>query len=568
MVSSATMNRPQRWDRPFDPDMSDSDVERILAMPLMSSIDADQFPKNQSLREIIRNDSRILRFQRGDFIVRQGDYGNSVFLVLKGTARVAIDEPPGLHKSRRSGKGSFFKSLGQLWRNAKVPERRNVSSYEGKDDVSLRGSSTKARTFLKDVDGYIKKYETIALTDGNTFGEIAAISRTPRTATVFAETDVELIEMRWQGVRDIRKRDAGIRDRLNQFYRAHRLETQLHSSAYLAHLDEESINKIVESTLFEMHGAHDWFSGFKKIEARNTGDVMAAEPVIVEQGAYLDGLLLICSGHARISERLDSGERTVGYLRPDDIFGLEEIVANQRDGEDLFARRSLRAIGYVDVLRIPTALVEEYILPSLPAHLMPKTDNKTKKAAAIVGDQGVGIEQPLFDFLVDQRFINGTATMMINTSRCTNCDDCVRACAAAHDNNPRFIRHGPIHGNLQVANACMHCADPVCLIECPTGAIGRQSEDGRVMIDDLLCIGCGTCANSCPYNNIQLVEIRNQEGDFITDKNTNQPIVKATKCDLCFGQLGGPACQRACPHDALIRIDLQNINSLADWVNR
>ncbi len=178
------------------------------------------------------------------------------------------------------------------------------------------------------------------------------------------------------------------------------------------------------------------------------------------------------------------------------------------------------------------------------------------------------IKQSLIDFFVDNRTINGTATMLINTDRCVGCDDCVRACASTHDNNPRFVRHGPSHGNIQVANACMHCVDPVCLIGCPTGAIARNAADGRVMIDDRICIGCGTCANSCPYNNIQLVEIRDQSGAFIVDTETNQPIVKATKCDLCYGQLGGPACERACPHDAFIRIDMRDQEGLAAWVNR
>jgi Fe-S-cluster-containing dehydrogenase component len=158
--------------------------------------------------------------------------------------------------------------------------------------------------------------------------------------------------------------------------------------------------------------------------------------------------------------------------------------------------------------------------------------------------------------------------MLINTDRCVGCDDCVRACASTHNSNPRFIRHGPSHGNIQVANACMHCVDPVCLIGCPTGAIARNFADGHIMIDDRICIGCGTCANSCPYNNIQLVEIRDQNGTFVVDAETKQPIVKATKCDLCYGQLGGPACERACPHDALIRIDMHDQEGLAAWVNR
>ena len=48
----------------------------------------------------------------------------------------------------------------------------------------------------------------------------------------------------------------------------------------------------------------------------------------------------------------------------------------------------------------------------------------------------------MLEFLVDNRTINGTASMLIDLDRCTRCDDCVRACASTHNNNPRFIRHG------------------------------------------------------------------------------------------------------------------------------
>ena len=68
--------------------------------------------------------------------------------------------------------------------------------------------------------------------------------------------------------------------------------------------------------------------------------------------------------------------------------------------------------------------------------------------------EDIGID--LLEFLVENRFINGTATMVINQDRCVRCDDCVRACATAHGNNPRFIRHGAQMGHYMVANACMH----------------------------------------------------------------------------------------------------------------
>jgi Fe-S-cluster-containing dehydrogenase component len=172
------------------------------------------------------------------------------------------------------------------------------------------------------------------------------------------------------------------------------------------------------------------------------------------------------------------------------------------------------------------------------------------------------------DFLADHRFLNGTHTMLINLDRCTRCDDCVRACAATHDNNPRFVRQGPKHDNLMVANACMHCVDPVCMIGCPTGAIARDADTGTVRINDSTCVGCGTCANSCPYEAIRMVEIRESGGAFLVDEATQQPILKATKCDFCAGQLTGPACQNACPHDALVRLDMSDLGGLNYWLGK
>jgi Fe-S-cluster-containing hydrogenase component 2 len=99
------------------------------------------------------------------------------------------------------------------------------------------------------------------------------------------------------------------------------------------------------------------------------------------------------------------------------------------------------------------------------------------------------------------------------------------------------------------------------MIGCPTGAIHRELE-GQVVINDNICIGCSTCANSCPYENIKMVQARNAEGEFSQDAMSLRQVVKASKCDLCVDQLDGPACQRACPHDALKRIDLFELSTL------
>ena len=216
-------------------------------------------------------------------------------------------------------------------------------------------------------------------------------------------------------------------------------------------------------------------------------------------------------------------------------------------------------------------MLEEIVLPTLPSHLLPPAVEAAPESAPAsapsAADAGARIGPDVMEFLTEHRYFNGTATMLIDLDRCTRCDDCVRACAATHDNNPRFLRNGPTNGRLMVANACMHCADPVCMIGCPTGAIHRESFGGQVTINQTTCIGCTVCANQCPYTAIRMVEVRDSQGDFLVD-DALRPIIKATKCDLCVEQHGGPACERACPHSALVRMNMNNLDSFASWLRR
>ena len=65
-----------------------------------------------------------------------------------------------------------------------------------------------------------------------------------------------------------------------------------------------------------------------------------------------------------------------------------------------------------------------------------------------------------------------------------------------------------------------------------------------------------------------MVPIRDKGGSFILDESTRTPIIKATKCGFCVEQLGGPACVNACPHDAMARVDMSDIDSLSEWIRR
>ena len=569
--------------------MTAEDVDWLLAMPPFDRMDPDQFSLSAPLREILRNDARILKLRRGDIVVREGDYGNSAFLILTGAVHLDISPEPALPapvlgRSEPERK-TFFESVAQLWNRPPYPEvRDDVQSARPAMTGSRQEADGSVQMFLQDVPAVLERCQTVTLEAGELFGEVAALGRIPRPATAFADGEAELLEIRWQGLRDIMRRDLELQRHIDEIYRERNLPYHILASPIFQHLTHRNappdcacgkctaLRDIVDKTKFETWGDFDWHTTYKRLVDQTGGAEIEHEPVIAEEGHYPNGVYLVRSGFARVSKRFGDDHRTLAYLGRGQTYGLPETVHNWRNGGQVPLQHSLRAVGYTAVLLVPTAVVERYVLGPDPAAplveaslLSPRIESPEAEPAAD-RVEAAGIDQNILEFFVANRFINGTAAMVINLDRCTQCDDCVRACASTHDNNPRFIRHGPKVGNVMVANACMHCADPVCMIGCPTGAIHRNALGGEVVINDATCIGCGTCANSCPYDNIRMVEARNSRGEPILDLQSGMPILKATNCDLCESQLGGPACARACPHDALSRVDLnQDLGSLAEW---
>ena len=560
-MDSTTINRPQRWDNPFGA-MSQQDIAHILSIEPFSLMDPNRFPKNLKLEDIIRNDTRIVDLEEGDVVVREGDYGNSAFIILSGDVNVIMPNrlPPQMLGRGEQKNIGFFNSVSQLWNNAKYPEVRNMENQVSPDST---GDLKRQKIFLQDIADIISDKRIVTLERGHMIGEIAALSRSQRTTTLISASTTKLLEIRWQGLRDIRKRAKEFRDMVDQLYRKNSLESHLESIPLFQHLSDAQMEKVTEATIFETYGNFEWYSSFKQAHShKDYSSLSNEEPIIVSQGNYMDGLLMVRSGFARMSYQVNHSEKTIGYLGKGAVFSLESF---ERSRKEATARYSLRALGYTDMLRLPTNILEEVVLPKLPSAIFKKYMRNPKSHAST--RVTANARDSLVEHMIERRFINGTSTMIIDLDRCTRCDECVTACATAHDNNPRFVRHGTVHNKLMVVNACMQCQDPVCMIGCPTGAI-HHNVNGVVSINEDTCIGCSVCAEACPYDNIRMAPIRDSNGQFILDNRTNTPITKATKCDLCQEQLGGPACERACPHDALARIDMHDLAKLVDWVDR
>lgn len=112
------------------------------------------------------------------------------------------------------------------------------------------------------------------------------------------------------------------------------------------------------------------------------------------------------------------------------------------------------------------------------------------------------------------------------------------------------------------------------MADCPPNAI-RRGPDGEVFIDET-CIGCGNCQRNCPYGVIRMDSRPPEKPSLLqwllfgrgpgpgeapyawrkqeaAKQQSERPKV-AIKCDMCAGIEGGPACVRACPTGAAIRV--------------
>jgi CRP-like cAMP-binding protein/Fe-S-cluster-containing hydrogenase component 2/thioredoxin reductase len=175
-------------------------------------------------------------------------------------------------------------------------------------------------------------------------------------------------------------------------------------------------------------------------------------------------------------------------------------------------------------------------------------------------------------FLVDNGIGEATDLLLIDEKLCVGCDNCEKACADAHEGLSRLNREaGKTFAHLHVPTSCRHCEHPHCMADCPPNAIHR-GPDGEVYIDET-CIGCGNCQRNCPYGVIRMDKVPPKKPNLLvwllggfgpgpgepprgwTEKRVSpETPKKAIKCDMCSGIEGGPACVRACPTGAAIRV--------------
>lgn len=477
------------------------------------------------------NQASIVRRQlrQGEILCRAGEYGSTAFILNSGEFGVYVPSKTKSTESstRKSAKPGF---LAQLTR-------------------SLRGRAS-SKPLAK------PKYQTpsgqpdfMINPDDLIIGEMTCLNFQPRSATVVARTDCEVFEIR-RNVLFMLQRNQGSREALDKRYRERSLENQINSTELFSELSDDERRACVE---------------FLKDRIK----LIRAEPgqAVYSEGQQADDVYLLRLGHIKVAQSTIGTDRVLDYIRPNtpqSFFGEIGILAevNEKYGLNLpniyQGRRSATcsALDHVELVRVKKAdfleLIEQH------AALRNRFIELARRRLGSDIKAQDDVATPIASFL-DQGLFNAQKLLVLDLDSCTRCDECVKACADTHDGVTRLVREGLRFDKYLVASACRSCTDPYCLVGCPVDAIHREGSLA-IRIEDH-CIGCGLCAQNCPYGNINMVEFDDRGRPYQAGTKTAAIENKATTCDLC-SSVGVDAtnsrdevsCVYACPHNAAFRM--------------
>jgi Fe-S-cluster-containing hydrogenase component 2 len=463
------------------------------------------------------------RLKRGELLCRQGEAGNTAFIIKEGKLQVQV------YPKKRAEGGLLAGLLG------------------GRRDPLLRFELSPANVIV---------------------GEMACLSGTPRSADVVALEDGEVWEVR-----------RNVLDRLM------RLPTQ--RARFEKEYRERSMDLVLQET--------ELFKGLPDTEYRQILDFLRTKltfvrvnpgQILFKQGDRVTDLYFVRLGHVRVAIERNNVEVKVISSGPGSVLGetgllgltaadasrsFDEVEkalvsAFQRNANDLSSTfpvglrtATCSALGHLELARLTRGAFLEMIaqFPQLRRKFVEQSLARLRS-----NDQG----QPILREFVEQGLFEGTSILTLNLDKCTRCDECTRGCIEQHGTEshglhiPRLLRDGLRFENYLIATSCRSCLDPHCMFGCPVDSIHR-GRHLQIVIEDH-CIGCGLCAENCPYGNINMVPNQHRRIEVFDPENPGRKLSvaqpKASTCDLCDAEgtksKPEPRCVSSCPHEAAERM--------------
>ncbi len=393
----------------------------------------------------------------------------------------------------------------------------------------------------------------IPLAAGQFFGEVGLISGRRRSATIVtAKPNTALIEIPRQAALKLLQSVPAVKAVLDETVALRQLQTVLGAG-----LTAEDLAPVLASA-----------------EPRN----FSAGEILIKEGDNEDNsVVIIRTGSVTVQKRLGGRDITLSY-----------IPAGRYVGEMALLRGAARSATVTAAIATETLRIDGATFRAL----LDKSPQLLQKLEATVRERALHTAQReqsqdsasgLTEFLVAQGIGEATDILLIDESLCIRCDNCEKACATTHGGVSRLDREaGPTFAMVHVPTSCRHCEHPHCMSDCPPDAIHRAA-NGEVFIDQS-CIGCGNCERNCPYGVIHMAAEAPKNPGLLSwllwgagdekplagkkhkpadKKDKTAQAKKAVKCDMCGGIDGGPACVRACPTGAALRVSPEQFLNLA-----
>ncbi|MEA3208018.1 MAG: hypothetical protein QOE70_1075 [Chthoniobacter sp.] len=485
-------------------------ARELIADPLFAGVPPKFLLWQQGL--VIRR-----RLQPLEVLCRQGDPGNTAFILKSGTFQVTV------YSTATIGGGQFAQGA-------------PVFSAE-----------------LTPADVIV--------------GEMSCLSSSPRSADVVAVEAGEVWEVR-RNVLDRLMRLPSLREKFETGYRERSLELALQSTELFKGIEAAEYRDLVNFFRERL--------SFVRVRPGQT---------LFDQGDEARELFLIRLGHVRIGMRrfrsegrvISSGPgNTLGEIgllaltsedprRPAEEIDREIKMALDQAGGDLAGAfpagvrmASCSALSHLELARISR---EDFLqgvrdFPTLRRRVVEQALARLRSSK-----QGDGF----FDDYVDQGLYEAQSVLVLNLDLCTRCDECTRGCVEQHGIDShgvpltRLFRDGLRFDKFVVATSCRSCTDAHCMVGCPVDSIHRGRHQ-QIVIEDH-CIGCGLCADNCPYGSIFMMpnQLRRIETPDPEQPGKMRMIAqpKAVNCDLCDTEgtrfSPQPRCVSSCPHDAAHR---------------
>ena len=398
----------------------------------------------------------------------------------------------------------------------------------------------------------------VPINTGSIFGEVGLISGRRRGATIRAGEDSICVEI---------SRTAALK---------------LQSSVPAA---KRAIERIAtERQLLQLFGSGLVSSDLTEVlDNSEIQTVSAGKPVITE-GDEGDDIFIIRQGSMIVEKKVAGKQVFLSYLPAGSYVGEMALIGSTR------RTATVKAAVKSEVIKLDGAAFKALLemKPQLLARIKSDMASRQDLNAFIEAKKDsfssvVDMYSNVANFLVENGMGEATDVLLIDESLCVGCDNCEKACADSHEGLSRLDREaGRTYAHLHVPTSCRHCEHPHCMADCPPNAIHR-GPDGEVFIDDT-CIGCGNCQRNCPYGVIRMEAEPPKKPGLLSwmmlgmgpgpgepskkwsyknaDPNVAKPK-KAIKCDMCSGIDGGPACVRACPTGAAIRVSPEKFLTVA-----